>query len=387
MTRPWASLAAAMLLAGVLAACGGASQPDDDADDTSTTQPSDQSPEPSPDESTDPDRGAPRVTGTVASGLAVPWGIAFLPDGSAIVTERDTRRVLRLVPNSDGGPDAEADVIEIGEIEEAVPEVEAGLLGVAVSPDFSVDRTLFFYATTAEDNSVFTVTLQDDELGEPTPILTGIPKGVIHDGGRLQFGPDGFLYVSTGETGDPGLAQIPSSLAGKILRITPDGDPAPGNPDEDSPVWSLGHRNVQGLAFDDAGRLWASEFGDEIYDELNLVTPGGNYGWPAIEGRGGDPDYVDPLLPWSTADASPSGLAFADGTLWMAALRGERIWQIPLNGKIPGKPVSLLTGEHGRIRTVVPTPDGDLWVATSNRDGRGTPSEDDDRILLVTLGG
>lgn len=387
MTRPWASLAAAMLLAGVLAACGGASQPDDDADDTSTTQPSDQSPEPSPDESTDPDRGAPRVTGTVASGLAVPWGIAFLPDGSAIVTERDTRRVLRLVPNSDGGPDAEADVIEIGEIEEAVPEVEAGLLGVAVSPDFSVDRTLFFYATTAEDNSVFTVTLQDDELGEPTPILTGIPKGVIHDGGRLQFGPDGFLYVSTGETGDPGLAQIPSSLAGKILRITPDGDPAPGNPDEDSPVWSLGHRNVQGLAFDDAGRLWASEFGDEIYDELNLVTPGGNYGWPAIEGRGGDPDYVDPLLTWSTADASPSGLAFADGTLWMAALRGERIWQIPLNGKIPGKPVSLLTGEHGRIRTVVPTPDGDLWVATSNRDGRGTPSEDDDRILLVTLGG
>ena len=387
MTRPWASLAAAMLLAGVLAACGGASQPDDDADDTSTTQPSDQSPEPSPDESTDPDRGAPRVTGTVASGLAVPWGIAFLPDGSAIVTERDTRRVLRLVPNSDGGPDAEADVIEIGEIEEAVPEVEAGLLGVAVSPDFSVDKTLFFYATTAEDNSVFTVTLQDDELGEPTPILTGIPKGVIHDGGRLQFGPDGFLYVSTGETGDPGLAQIPSSLAGKILRITPDGDPAPGNPDKDSPVWSLGHRNVQGLAFDDAGRLWASEFGDEIYDELNLVTPGGNYGWPAIEGRGGDPDYVDPLLTWSTADASPSGLAFADGTLWMAALRGERIWQIPLNGKIPGKPVSLLTGEHGRIRTVVPTPDGDLWVATSNRDGRGTPSEDDDRILLVTLGG
>lgn len=152
-------------------------------------------------------------------------------------------------------------------------------------------------------------------------------------------------------------------------------------------MWSLGHRNVQGLAFDDAGRLWASEFGDEIYDELNLVTPGGNYGWPAIEGRGGDPDYVDPLLTWSTADASPSGLAFADGTLWMAALRGERIWQIPLNGKIPGKPVSLLTGEHGRIRTVVPTPDGDLWVATSNRDGRGTPSEDDDRILLVSLGG
>jgi glucose/arabinose dehydrogenase len=395
MRRPGAGLAPAAFLVALLAACGGGSQPEGDPGDSPTTsQPSDPSPEPSaeepPDQSPDasPEQagGAPRVTGAVASGLAVPWGIAFLPDGSAIVTERDSRRVLRVVPDSDGDG-AEAEVIEVGEIEEAVPEVEAGLLGVAVSPDFSVDKTLFFYATTAEDNTVFKVTLEGDELGEPAPILTGIPKGVIHDGGRLQFGPDGFLYVSTGETGDPGLAQIPSSLAGKILRITPDGDPAPGNPDEGSPVWSLGHRNVQGLAFDEDGRLWASEFGDQIYDELNLVKSGGNYGWPAIEGRGGDPDYVDPLLTWSTGDASPSGLAFAGGTLWMAALRGERLWQIPLSGETAGEPVSLFTGDYGRIRTVVPTPDGDLWVATSNRDGRGTPSEDDDRILLVSLDG
>jgi len=390
MDRLGVNLAAVVLLAAVLAACGGASDPPGEADVTTSTSPSpDQSPEESagqsPDESENPATGVPGVTGTVASGLAVPWGIAFLPDGSAIVTERDSRRVLRLVPNSDGSQDAEAEVIEIGEIEEAVPEVEAGLLGVAVSPDFSVDNTLFFYATTAEDNSVFKVTLEGDELGEPTPILTGIPKGVIHDGGRLEFGPDGFLYVSTGETGDPGLAQIPSSLAGKILRITPDGDPAPGNPDKDSPVWSLGHRNVQGLAFDGTGRLWASEFGAQIFDELNLVTAGGNYGWPGIEGRGGDPDYVDPLLTWSTEDASPSGLAFADGTLWMAALRGERLWQIPLDGDAAGEPVGLLAGEYGRIRTVVRTPEGDLWVATSNRDGRGTPADDDDRILLFSL--
>ena len=327
--------------------------------------------------------GDPGVVGTVASGLAVPWGIAFLPDGSAIVTERDSRRVLRLLPGDD---DAEAEVRVIGEIAEAVPSVEAGLLGVAVSPEFSQDNSLFFYATTDADNSVFKVTLEDDRLGEPAAILTGIPKGDIHDGGRLEFGPDGFLYVSTGETGNPELAQDPSSLAGKILRITADGQPAPGNPEEDSPVWSLGHRNVQGLAFDDSGQLWASEFGAETFDELNRVTPGANYGWPEVEGRGGGSGFVDPLLTWSPEDASPSGLAFADGTLWMAALRGQRLWQIPLDGETPKSPVGLLTGELGRIRTVVRTPEGDLWIATSNRDGRGDPSEDDDRILLFSTG-
>lgn len=320
----------------------------------------------------------------MASGLAVPWGIAFLPDGSAVVTERDSRRVLRLTPNADG--ESQAEVTVLGEIAEAAPEVEAGLLGVAVSPDFASDSTLFVYATTSEDNTVFSVTLDGDDLGRPTPILTGIPKGVIHDGGRLAFGPDGFLYVSTGETGNPGLAQDPDSLAGKILRITTDGEPAPGNPEADSPVFSLGHRNVQGLAFDESGRLWASEFGDQTFDELNRVTAGGNYGWPEVEGRGGGPGFVDPAQTWSTDDASPSGLAFADGSLWMAALRGETLWRVPLDGRRAGKPVNLFGGDYGRIRSVVTTPEGDLWMATSNRDGRGEPADEDDRILLVTTG-
>ncbi|MEO5662242.1 MAG: PQQ-dependent sugar dehydrogenase, partial [Nocardioides sp.] len=350
------------------------------SDDVSTATSDPTSSEPAPSESAS--TGKPRVAGTVASGLSVPWGIAFLPDGSAIVTERDSRRVLRLAPQATG----EAQLTEIGEITEAAPEVEAGLLGVAVSPDFATDQTLFFYATTDEDNTVFKVTLDGDELGDPTPILTGIPKGVIHDGGRLAFGPDGFLYVSTGETGDPGLAQDRNSLAGKILRITPDGDPAPGNPDASSPIFSFGHRNVQGLAFDETGQLWASEFGDQSFDELNRVTAGENYGWPEVEGRGGAPEYVDPLQTWSTEDASPSGLAFANDSLWMAALRGETLWQIPLDGDSTGTPVDLFTGDYGRIRTVVTTPDGDLWVATSNRDGRGSPADEDDRILLVTTG-
>jgi glucose/arabinose dehydrogenase len=381
MPRPGGIWPAVVLLAAGLAGCTETDgSPSDAGSGAGTSQPDPTSSEPT--SAAPATESRPRVTGTVASGLAVPWGIAFLPDGSAIVTERDSRRVLRLTPQTDGS----AEVTEIGEIEEAAPEVEAGLLGVAVSPDFASDSTVFFYATTAEDNTVFRATVDGNDLGEPTPILTGIPKGVIHDGGRLAFGPDGFLYVSTGETGDASLAQDRGSLAGKILRITADGDPAPGNPDEDSPVWSLGHRNVQGLAFDGTGQLWASEFGDQTFDELNRVTRGANYGWPDVEGRGGEPEYVDPSLTWSTEDASPSGLAFADGSLWMAALRGERLWQIPLDGESTGKPVAWLTGDYGRIRTVVTTPEGDLWVATSNRDGRGTPTEQDDRILLVSLG-
>ena len=174
------------------------------------------------------------------------------------------------------------------------PQGEAGLLGVAVSPDFETDRTLFLYLTTDTDNRVVRAEVDGDRLGRTTVVLDGIPAGFIHDGGRIAFGPDGHLYVTTGETGNPELAQDPQSLAGKILRITPDGDPAPGNPDPDSPVWSLGHRNVQGLAWDDEGRLWASEFGDSEWDELNLVEKGGNYGWPEVEGVGGDAAYIDP---------------------------------------------------------------------------------------------
>lgn len=317
---------------------------------------------------------APRVIGTVATGLEVPWGIDFLPDGAAVVTERDSGRVLEI---------RDRETREIGRIDEAVPNVEAGLLGVAVSPDFERDSRLYFYVTTASDNRVVRAAYDGQRLGPTTPVLTGIPNGFVHDGGRLEFGPDGHLYVSTGETGDAALAPDRGSLAGKILRITPDGDPAPGNPDPASPIWTWGHRNVQGLAFDDAGRLWASEFGADDFDELNLIRKGRDYGWPRVEGNGDVPGLTNPHVVWRTSEASPSGLAFHEGRLWMASLRGERLWRVDVTGGRATDPTDFFVGAYGRLRTVVVAPDGNLWVTTSNEDGRGDPAAEDDRILVV----
>ena len=350
---------------------------------TESSSPASEPSRPQGSNTTQQDSTPPEVVDTIATGLATPWGVAFLPNGDAVVTERDTRRVLLLEA-------PEYDVREIGTIDAAVPlgdqGGEAGLLGVAVSPDFAQDRTLFFYVSTASDNRIGKATLEGGRLRPLRVILDGIPNGFIHDGGRLAFGPDGYLYASTGETGQPDLAQDKGTTAGKILRITTDGDPAPGNP-FDSPVWTYGHRNVQGLAFDDEDRLWASEFGQNTYDELNLIQKGRNYGWPMVEGRGeGSVDgrgLTNPQVVWSTDVASPSGLAFLDGHLWLASLKGERLWRVDVHGDHASHPVDFFVGQYGRMRTVVVTPDGDLWVTTSNRDGRGSPREGDDRILLI----
>lgn len=357
-------VAASVLLAvGLLAGCS-------DGDDSS------------PEEVTTARPSAPRTDGTgpevrdtLVTGLDTPWGLAFLPNGAAIVTERDSGRVSEILGHR---------VRPIGRIDGVEAEGEAGLLGVAVSPDFAADRLLFFYVTTAEDNRIIRASYSGDRLGTPTPVLTGIPNGFIHDGGRLAFGPDGHLYVSTGDSGNGDLAQDRDSLGGKILRITKDGDPAPGNPDPDSPVWSWGHRNVQGLAFDDDGRLWASEFGAQSFDELNLIREGRNYGWPQVEGEGSGSGLTDPQIVWNVAEASPSGLAHRDGELWMASLRGERLWRITLDGGRATRAEDFFVGAYGRLRTVAVSPDGSLWVTTSNRDGRGEPSREDDRILIIS---
>ncbi len=366
----------------VLAGCGGgdaATEPEpSETPSAGSADTGSASASPSPSESAEAgeDRSTrPRVVGTVASGLQAPWGIDFLPDGSALVTERDTERVFQV---GDGA------VRRVGELGETEADGEGGLLGVAVSPSYAEDSTVFFYLTTGDDNRVVRATFRAGRLGEATPVLTDIPKNSFHDGGRLLFGPDDMLYVSTGDAGDTDNPQDLESLGGKILRITPEGEPAPGNPDPESPVWSYGHRNVQGLAFDDEDRLWASEFGDQTWDELNLIEKGGNYGWPEAEGRDGDVEgAIEPQVQWATDDNSPSGLAFVDGRLWLGALQGQRLWRVDVDGERAEDESGFFVGDYGRIRTVVTAPDGRLWVTTSNRDGRGEPARRDDRILLV----
>ncbi len=360
-----------------LAACSSEGDPDGLGTPSPTPQPTTQTGEPSSpagSASAAPEPGRPRVVDTVASNLEAPWGITFLPDGTALVGERDTTRMVAI---EDGR------VRPLGEVAGVSPRGESGLLGLAASPSYDEDGLIYAYLTTASDNRVVTMTYDGRRLGAPKPILTGIPNGFIHDGGRLLFAEDGNLFVSTGETGEEQLAQDRDSLAGKILRITPEGKPAPGNPRPGSPVWSMGHRNVQGLAFDDDGELWATEFGSNTWDELNRIDRARNYGWPVVEGKGDQDDYRNPFVQWRTSQASPSGLAFLDGSLWAGALRGNRLWQIPVTADGTGTPRDFFVGDYGRMRTVVAAPDGNLWVTTSNRDGRGDPVAQDDRILVI----
>jgi glucose/arabinose dehydrogenase len=314
----------------------------------------------------------------LVTGLSVPWAIAFLPGGDALVTERESARLLRVTPAGK--------VSTVGKVPGVSPAGEGGLLGLAVSPAFTRDHWVFLYYSSASDNRIVRFQYRGQAINGIQTLVTGIPRGTIHNGGRLAFGPDHMLYASTGETGRGELAQDRSSLGGKILRMTPDGRPAPGNP-FGTLVWTYGHRNVQGLAWDPKGRMFATEFGQDRFDEVNRIEKGHDYGWPVVEGFGGDRKrYTPPLLTWTTDEASPSGLAFAGGSLWVGALRGERLWQVPLsaNGTV-GRPQAHFTGRYGRLRAVATAPDGSLWVSTSNRDGRGAPQPDDDRILVIPV--
>ena len=317
---------------------------------------------------------------TLATDLRVPWSFAFLPGGDALVTERDSGRLLRVSPSGD--------VREVQTLPEGGTG-EGGLLGVAVSPEYERDRYVYAYTTTASDNRVVRFRLGD----EPEAVLTGIPVNSYHNGGRIEFGPDGMLYVTTGDAGDTATSQDRGSLGGKILRVAPDGSTPEDNPFPNSPVYSFGHRNVQGLAWDAEGQMFASEFGENTWDEANRIQAGENYGWPEVEGEGGeDQGFVDPITVWPTSEASPSGAEILvdgaipqwEGDLFVTALRGESLWRLELDdqGNVAGRQ-RLLEGEVGRVRDVAQAPDGSLWVSTSNRDGRGTPAENDDRILRL----
>ncbi|RII15594.1 Quinoprotein glucose dehydrogenase B precursor [Streptomyces sp. YIM 130001] len=383
MRRP--ALTAVLITAALLlTACsgGGDSEPSDDTG--SESGPSRSGGSARPDSETPPEKGSAKVTRTVTTGLKSPWGLAPLPGGDLLVSSRDEATITRI--DEDTGKK-----ILLGSVPGVASEGEGGLMGLALSPTFGADHQVYAYFTTESDNRIVRMLYDEkkpkgQQLSAPDTVFKGIPKGHVHNGGRIAFGPDKMLYAGTGETGDTGQAQDKKSLGGKILRMTPEGEPADGNPESDSVVYSYGHRNVQGLAWDKKQRLWAAEFGQDTWDELNAIGPGKNYGWPEIEGKGDDTSYVDPVAQWKTSDASPSGIAWSKGSVWMAGLGGERLWRIPLDGTKPvADPEAFLEGKYGRLRTVVAAGTDKLWVVTNETDSRGTPEKGDDRILEVQV--
>ncbi|MDH6179874.1 glucose/arabinose dehydrogenase [Microbacteriaceae bacterium SG_E_30_P1] len=310
---------------------------------------------------------------TIATGLSAPWSILRLESGSTLVSERD-RGVVREV-TSDG------QVRDVGAVPGVVPGGEGGLLGLEF-----IDGNLYTFFTSASDNRIVRFELNGAPgsyaLGAGTDILTALPKAGTHNGGRIKLGPDGMLYATAGDASVPDNAQDPNSLGGKILRMTPDGAVPDDNPFPGSYVYSLGHRNPQGIAWDGDGQLWAAELGQNTWDELNLIEPGGNYGWPIVEGQTEDARFRNPVSQWSPADASPSGLAWTRDTFFLAALRGERLWTIITDR---GEVMPWFAGEFGRIRDVVPGPDGTVWMITNNTAGKGTPRDGDDKLVQVLL--
>lgn len=322
----------------------------------------------------------PRVSRTLARNLAVPWGLAFLPNGNALVGERDSGDVY--VVKRGGGRRRVGNLDITSQLSRAG---EGGLLGLALHPGFASNRLVYAYLTARSDNRIVRMRYVDGGLTAPTVVLAGIPMNLHHNGGGLAFGPDGLLYASTGDGEVGARAQSRSSLGGKVLRLTPDGEVPAGNP-FDNYTWSMGHRNVEGIAFDARGALWASEFGEKETDELNRIVPGANYGWPNVEGGDGNGGYHDPLAEWSpTSTCSPAGIAVANSRAWLGALRGQCLYSVRLRGPEAGTIRRHFTGRFGRIRQVAKAPDGSLWITTSNRDGRGSPGAADDRVIRVAL--
>ncbi len=351
------------------------------------TQPTMQpSPSPSPTAATSgPDAPAylsdatPAAPPIIAEELRIPWELAFLPDGSLLVTERPGR-LLKIA--------ADRTVFPIPGVQHIG---EGGLLGLALHPNFVNTHWLYLYLTTHTEpglvNRVERYRLNGDRLAERTVIIDQIPGAQIHDGGRLAFGPDGYLYITTGDAGNSDNAQDKSSLAGKILRLKDDGTIPPDNPFSTA-VYSLGHRNVQGLAWDEQGRLWATEHGRSGVlsglDEINLIAPGGNYGWPIIQGdeiRAGLTAQV--VHSGSDTTWAPAGAASAQNKLYFAGLRGESLYEAVLDGPAVKSVTPHLSSAYGRLRAIAFGPDGWLYITTSNTDGRGQPRPSDDKIIKL----
>ncbi|MFF3853639.1 PQQ-dependent sugar dehydrogenase [Micromonospora sp. NPDC002575] len=323
-------------------------------------------------------------TTVVTTERDLPWGLVQLPDDTVLYGRRDLFDVVAM--NPDGTAKR-----SIGTVPNAAgTNGEGGVLGLAVAATFASDRWLYIYHTTATDNRIVRMrydgTLQTSSL---QVLVTGIPRNKYHNGGRLRFGPDGMLYAATGDGQTPDRAQDVNDLAGKVLRIRPDGSVPADNPFGNQ-VWSYGHRNPQGLAFDSRGRLFEQEFGNNVMDETNIIVRGGNYGWPACEGTVGDcanPNFVAPVRTYPVADASCSGLAIVRDVVYLACLRGNRMYRAVISGDTLTDVQQYFVGTYSRLRTVEPTNDGNLWLTTSTGgDKDSVPNNSNERILKVTLG-
>lgn len=343
--------------------------------------------EPSVGGATKPERVDGLRAETVAENLDTPWEVAFAPDGRIFVTERPG--VVRVIED---GRLREEPYVELAVAERG----EGGQLGLAFHPDFVKNRTLYAYYTTDEggapQNRVSRL-VEEDGVAREKEVLLEVPAASIHNGGRIAFGPEGKLYATLGDTSESSLAQDRDALAGKIVRLNPDGSIPEDNPFEDSPVYSYGHRNPQGLAWDEAGNLYATEHGQSAHDELNLIRPGDNYGWPEVEGEEEAPGYTPPVLQSGEETWAPSGAEYIEdgpweGSLLFAGLAGESLHRVEFAPEKPSKVTrheEYLEGKYGRLRTVKQGPDGALYVLTSNRDGRGDPIPEDDRLIEVRL--
>jgi glucose/arabinose dehydrogenase len=318
----------------------------------------------------------------VANNLDTPWGIAFLPDGSMLVTERKGT-LLHIERNGDS--------TLVAEIQDAKEVGEGGLLGIALHPEFASNKYVYFYYTYSVDrhntfNRVVRMQYDNNKLQNMEIIVDRIPGAINHNGGRIAFGPDKFLYITTGDAQQPSLAQSKDSLAGKILRVTDKGEPAPGNPFGNL-IFSYGHRNPQGIAWDRKGNLWSTEHGPSGLqsgnDEINRIEPGKNYGWPIIQGTEELEDMVTPVATSGvTTTWAPASAAIIGDVLFFGGLRGQSLYE----AKITANPIIVTAhfkGKFGRIRDVVVGPDGYLYITTSNKDGRGIPAAGDDKIIRI----
>lgn len=318
--------------------------------------------------SSTPNPQAPKVE-VIAKNLEVPWALAFLPDGKILITERTGRIKILEIGKGDPREIAKIKVTQIS---------ESGLHGIAVHPKYPQKPYLYLYYTYSDNgnntlNRVSRFKFENEALSDEKVIIDSIPGALIHDGGRIKFGPDEALYITTGDAANPSLSQDKNSLAGKILRV---------KDDKGAEIYSLGHRNPQGIAWDDQKRLWATEHGQSATDELNLIEMGNNYGWPIIRGDGKKEGLISPKIQSGSTTWAPAGMAYINNSLFFAGLRGQTLYEAVLDGDSI-KLKEHFKGEFGRIREVVLGLDNMLYVTTSNRDGRGLPISEDDRIIRI----